>query len=135
MNLHTVIRLPVGVFSPYARNVKTNLLFFENGKPTDIVWYYDHPLPIGLKNYSKMKPIHLSEFNKEKKWWINRLENEFAWKISIKEIKKNNYNLDFRNPKKLDKKLIKNSKELIKDIDHKLKLINSIFSKIMKEIE
>lgn len=39
-NLHTIVRLPSGVFSPYA-GVQTNLLFFEKGKATKEVWYYE----------------------------------------------------------------------------------------------
>jgi type I restriction enzyme M protein len=41
-NLHTIIRLPNGVFSPYT-GIKTNLLFFTKGKPTETIWYYEHP--------------------------------------------------------------------------------------------
>ncbi|RZB33131.1 MAG: type I restriction enzyme M protein [Candidatus Argoarchaeum ethanivorans] len=42
-NLHTIVRLPNGVFSPYT-GIKTNLLFFTKGEPTKEVWYYEHPL-------------------------------------------------------------------------------------------
>lgn len=96
-NLHTLIRLPNGVFSPYT-NIKTNLLFFEKGTPTKEVWYYEHPYPSGQKSYNKTKPININEFKPEKSWWNNRKENEFAWKVSIDEIKKRNYNLDITNP-------------------------------------
>jgi len=57
-NLHTIIRLPNSVFQPYA-TVATNLLFFEKGKPTKEVWYYEHRLPEGQKSYSKTKPYVL----------------------------------------------------------------------------
>jgi type I restriction enzyme M protein len=43
-NLHTIIRLPNGVFAPYT-GIKTNLLFFEKGKPTKDIWYFEHPYP------------------------------------------------------------------------------------------
>ncbi|MCX6712602.1 MAG: class I SAM-dependent DNA methyltransferase, partial [Candidatus Vogelbacteria bacterium] len=55
-NLHTIVRLPPGVFSPYA-GVNTNLLFFEKGKPTKDVWYYQMPLPEGMKQYTKNRGI------------------------------------------------------------------------------
>ena len=96
-NLHTIVRLPNGVFAPYTP-IKTNLLFFEKGEPTKEVWYYEHQLPEGYKNYTKTKPIKLSEFEVEKEWWNNRKENEYAWKVSIEEIKDGDYNLDFKNP-------------------------------------
>ncbi|MGF7050701.1 type I restriction enzyme M protein [Paenibacillus sp. DS2015] len=96
-NLHTIIRLPKGVFAPYT-GINTNLLFFEKGKPTEDIWYFEHPYPEGYKNYSKTKPIRHEEFELEKKWWENRVENDNAWKVSIEDIKKRNYNLDLKNP-------------------------------------
>jgi len=96
-NLHTIVRLPNGVFNPYT-SIKTNLLFFEKGKPTEDIWYYEHPYPKGQKSYNKGKPINIKEFDAEKAWWNDRVENEYAWKVSIEEIKKRNYNLDIKNP-------------------------------------
>lgn len=103
-NLHTIVRLPNGVFSPYT-NIKTNLLFFIKGTPTREVWYYEHPYPAGYKSYSKTKPIRIEEFGLEKAWWgseadgfASRVENEFAWKVDIATLKTNGYNLDQKNP-------------------------------------
>jgi type I restriction enzyme M protein len=96
-NLHTVVRLPNGVFSPYT-GIKTNLLFFAKGEPTKTVWYYEHPYPPGYKSYSKTKPIRIEEFVAEKKWWSKRKENEHAWKVSVEQIKASGYNLDIKNP-------------------------------------
>jgi type I restriction enzyme M protein len=96
-NLHTIVRLPNGVFNPYT-SIKTNLLFFTKGEPTREIWYYEHPYPAGYKSYSKTKPIQIEEFEAEKDWWEKREENELAWKVSIEEIKANGYNLDIKNP-------------------------------------
>lgn len=103
-NLHTIVRLPNGVFSPYT-TIKTNLLFFTKGTPTREVWYYEHPYPAGYKSYSKTKPIRIEEFAPEKAWWgseadgfASRVENEFAWKVSIETLKANGFNLDQKNP-------------------------------------
>lgn len=103
-NLHTIVRMPNGVFAPYT-GINTNLLFFDKGKSTKEVWFFEHPLPQGYKNYTKTKPIKLEEFDLEKKWWNNREENEYAWKISVEEIKNRNYNLDFKNPNKEEEDL------------------------------
>ncbi len=100
-NLHTIIRLPNGVFSPYT-SIKTNLLFFTKGEPTTEVWYYEHPYPAGYKSYNKTKPIRIEEFEPEKAWWHNREENQFAWKVPMEQIRANNYNLDVKNPHQLD---------------------------------
>lgn len=103
-NLHTIVRLPNGVFAPYT-GIKTNLLFFTKGTPTENVWYYEHPYPTGVKNYNKTKPIRIEEFDVEKAWWgseadgfASRVENEQAWKVSIETVKAANYNLDQKNP-------------------------------------
>lgn len=100
-NLHTIVRLPNGVFNPYT-GIKTNLLFFEKGKPTKEIWYYEHQYPEGYKSYSKTKPMRLAEFDAEKAWWNKREESDFAWKVSIETIKANNYNLDVKNPLNID---------------------------------
>ena len=103
-NLHTIVRLPNGVFAPYT-GIKTNLLFFTKGQATQSVWYYEHPYPPGVKNYNKTKPIRIEEFDAEKAWWgteadgfAARVENERAWKVSIDQIKAANWNLDQKNP-------------------------------------
>jgi len=96
-NLHTIVRLPNGVFAPYT-GIKTNLLFFTKGEPTKEVWYYEHPYPPGYKSYSKTKPIRIDEFAAEKAWWHNRTENEHAWRVSAEDLRARHYNLDIKNP-------------------------------------
>ncbi|GAA2983344.1 type I restriction enzyme M protein [Microbacterium terrae] len=100
-NLHTIVRLPKGVFNPYT-GIATNLLFFTKGEPTKEIWYYEHQYPAGYKNYSKTKPIRLEEFEAEKAWWHDRVESQVAWKVSIEQIRENNWNLDVDNPNDVD---------------------------------
>jgi len=102
-NLHTVVRLPGGVFSPYT-TIRTNLLFFTKGAPTTEVWFYEHRYPEGYKSYSKTKPIRIEEFAAEKAWWPieRRQECEVAWRVSIDEIRARNFNLDISNPNIVD---------------------------------
>ncbi len=111
-NLHTIIRLPNSVFQPYA-SVATNLLFFTKGEKTEKVWYWEHKLPEGYKAYSKTKPIQLAEFAGLKKWWKKRKANEQAWKVDIKTIKKNGYNLDIKNPHQPEEEKQYSSGELL----------------------
>ncbi len=103
-NLHTVVRLPNGVFNPYT-GIKTNLLFFTKGEPTKDVWYYEHPYPAGYKSYSKTKPMRIEEFMPEKSWWSKREESEQAWKVSVDQIKQGGYNLDIKNPNTVEDEL------------------------------
>ena len=104
-NLHTIVRLPNGVFSPYT-GIKTNLLFFTKGEPTKNIWFYEHPYPPGAKSYNKTKPIRIEEFDLEKGWWFgeqpknkgkakregkapaepifaHRVETPQAWKVPV----------------------------------------------------
>src|SRR5262249_15826210 len=100
-NLHTIVRLPKGVFSPYT-GIKTNLLFFTKGERTKDVWFYEHPYPERAKSYSKTKPMRIEEFAPEKKWWSKRKESEQAWRVSVEDIKARGYNLDIKNPNARD---------------------------------
>jgi type I restriction enzyme M protein len=96
-NLHTVVRLPNGVFAPYT-GIPTNILFFDRSGPTADVWYYEQPLPEGRKNYTKTAPIRFEEFAACMDWWNRREENERAWKVPAADILAHGCNLDRKNP-------------------------------------
>lgn len=103
-NLHTIVRLPNGVFNPYT-GIKTNILFFTKGIPTKDVWFYEHPYPEGVTSYNKTKPMRFEEFQTEIDWWgvesdgfKARKQTEQAWKVSVEDIIARNYNLDIKNP-------------------------------------
>ena len=74
-NLHTVIRLPGSVFSPYT-SISTNLLFFDNKKPSGNVWFYRVDMPSDRKHFSKTKPMELKHFDDAIAWWNDRREIE-----------------------------------------------------------
>ncbi|MEU2200772.1 class I SAM-dependent DNA methyltransferase [Isoptericola sp. NPDC019482] len=106
-DLHTVVRLPNGVFEPYTA-IPSNLLFFEAGRPTAETWFYELPTPEGRKKYTKTKPLRHEEFADLQAWWGEpgpgpekrkaRVENEHSWKVGIDELVKREYDLDLRNP-------------------------------------
>ena len=96
-NLHTIVRLPNGVFAPYTI-IPTNLLFFDRSGSTKDVWYYEQPIPEGRKNYTKTQPLQYDEFRPCLAWWSSREENEQAWKVSAEELLANGCNLDRKNP-------------------------------------
>jgi type I restriction enzyme M protein len=134
-NLHTVVRLPNGVFNPYTA-IRTNLLFFEKGKSTKEIWYFDHQLPEGYKSYNKTKPIRIEEFDLEKEWWNdrqNRKFSQFCWKVSIEELKKRNYNLDINNPNIIDATENLSSREIADLLNTKLQEASRILGEV-KEI-
>jgi type I restriction enzyme M protein len=102
--LHTLVRLPNGVFAPYT-GIKTNILFFTKGVPTKNIWFYEHPFPEGVASYNKTKPMQFEEFKSEQDWWgiesdgfKGRKPTEQAWKVSAEEIAADGYNLDRKNP-------------------------------------
>lgn len=108
-NLHTIVRLPNGVFAPYT-GIKTNILFFTKGTPTKQTWFYEHPYPPGITSYNKTRPMQFEEFQPEREWWgdaadgfKHRRETEQAWKISAEDVAARGYNLDLKNPHTPDK--------------------------------
>jgi len=103
-NLHTIVRLPNGVFAPYT-GIPTNLLFFDRTGSTKDIWYYEQPLPEGRKNYTKTQPMQFEEFRPCLDWWKKRGTNERAWKVAAKDVLKYDeqgvlvsVNLDIKNP-------------------------------------
>lgn len=72
-NLHTIVRMPGSVFSPYT-SITTNILFFDNTKPTENVWFYRLDMPEGYKHFSKTKPMKLEHFAPVEAWWNDRKE-------------------------------------------------------------
>lgn len=129
-NVHTIVRLPQSVFAPYA-TVNTNLIFFEKGKPTKEIWYYEHTLPEGQKAYSKTKPIRIEEFEPIKQWWNNRNESEVAWKVKMQTIIARNYDLDIKNPNKVIEEVVYDRKAIINKIESN----QSQISKILEELK
>jgi len=103
-NLHTIVRLPNGVFAPYT-SMPTNLLFFDRSGPTQEIWYYEQPLPEGRKQYTKTKPMQFEEFTDCLAWWHRREENDRAWRVPITQVLQYSQdgsllsaNLDLENP-------------------------------------
>ena len=72
-NLHTIIRLPGSVFSPYT-SITTNILFFDRTHPTEETWFYRLDMPEGYKHFSKTKPMKLEHFQPVLDWWNDRKE-------------------------------------------------------------
>jgi len=108
-NLHTIVSLPIGTFAPYS-DVKTALIFFERPGPTKEIWYYELPLPEGLKKFSKGNPIKDEHFEEARKLWKawdayrkgqgprESCLSERSWIVSIEDIKNRGYDLTARNP-------------------------------------
>ncbi len=81
-HLHTILRLPGGVFAPYT-SIATNVLFFEAGRATTDIWFYEHPFPGDASSYTKTKPLRFDEFEPLLAWWSARKEGERAWRVDF----------------------------------------------------
>ena len=139
-NLHTVVRLPNGVFSPYTP-IQTNLLFFDRSRPTKDIWFYEHPPRKGLKNYTKTKPLRFEEFEPLLQWWDSREETEQAWKVSATEVlkydeKKNllSCNLDRKNPHSPEEMETRGPGELVASILEKERRILALMEEVQKAL-
>lgn len=121
MNLHTIIRLPFGVFEPYTP-IRSNILFFDNRENENKgTWFYEVPIADGRKKYSKTKPILFSEFSECIKWWTNREENKYAWFVSSQTLKTRHYDFAVKNP------------NAVKDIDERN--ISEVFASMNESSE
>lgn len=128
-NLHTIVRLPEGVFAPYT-GITTNLLFFNrDNNGTEEIWYYELELPEGVKRFNKTNPIKKHHFDKIKAWWNNREENQQAWKVKVEDII--NYNLDIKNPNNIDE----SDNYTIDEIISKMKAITKENNEIISQLE
>jgi len=140
-NLHTIVRLPNGIFAPYT-SIPTNLLFFDRSGPTQAVWYYEQPLPAGRKNYSKTQPIQFEEFADCISWWHNRTESERAWRVPVNDLikvdEKGNVisvNLDVNNPSNAATLKHRSPQELVESILQKEKRIIELMSEIRQMVK
>lgn len=128
-NLHTIVKLPSGLF--YA-NITTNILFFEKGRKTEGIWYYQVPLPEGYKSFSKTKPFKAEHLDDCRQWWHSReTENPNAWYVSFDQIYKRNYDLDVKNPNaKADPASEMTLAEILDEMSHESQTIAENLSKI-----
>lgn len=136
--LHTIVRLPNGVFAPYT-SIPTNLLFFDKpigrgdpgGRPaTNEIWYYELPLPEGRKNYTKTAPLQDAEFDECKALWAKREPGPRSWIVAAADVAANNCNLDIKNPNRADDYEHMPPEQLAADIAAKERRIAEIMGEI-----
>ena len=140
-NLHTVVSLPPGTFAPYS-DVKTALIFFERPGPTREVWYYELPLPEGLKKFSKGSPIqdeHFKEARELYKAWDAYRKgqgpreaclSERSWIVPVEEIKARGYDLTARNPNRKETEALPAPIEILASLLEREREILSILEEL-----
>lgn len=137
-NLHTIIRLPHSVFAPYT-SITTNILFFDNTRPTKETWFYRMDMPEGYKNFSKTKPIQVEHFNPVVEWWNNREEitiedfpkaKKYSAKTLLEEL---NCNLDQCGYPHVEDEILE-PKELIRQFKEKRDSYNAEIERTLAKI-
>ncbi len=137
-NLHTIVRLPNGVFTPYTP-IPTNLIFFEKTKPTDEIWFYEQPPPEDRKNYTKTMPIRFDEFAGCQAWWggptrEGRMASEQAWCVKAQAVAERAFNLDLKNPNTAGDLAAIEPRALVDQLLEKERRILTLLADIRKEI-
>ena len=137
-NLHTIIRLPGSVFSPYT-SITTNILFFDNTHPTEEIWFYRLDMPEGYKHFSKTKPMKLEHFQPVLDWWENRQEIaedgfDKAKKFSVQQLTEElGYNLDQCGFPHEEEKILE-PMELIRRYEEQRASLNAEIDQVLEEI-
>ncbi len=120
-NLHTVLDLPGGTFT--GAGVKTVVLFFEKGMPTEKVWFYQLNLERNLGKTNSLNENDLADFVKMQK---NHAKSENSWTVNIKDINKTTWDLSVKNPNKKNENVLREPKVILKEmkaLDAESKLI------------
>lgn len=137
-NLHTIIRLPGSVFSPYT-SITTNILFFDNIHPTEETWFYRLDMPEGYKHFSKTKPMKLEHFQPVLDWWENRQEItedgfDKAKKFGVQQLTEElGYNLDQCGFPHEEEEILE-PMELIRRYEEQRASLNAEIDQVLEEI-
>jgi type I restriction enzyme M protein len=137
-NLHTIVRMPSSVFSPYT-SITTNILFFDHQKPTTETWFYRLDMPVGYKHFSKTKPMKLEHFKPVMEWWDNRIEVNVdgfykSKKYTVEQLSKDHgYNLD-RCAYPHEEEEILAPMDLIQQYEERRASLNAEIDRVLEEI-
>jgi type I restriction enzyme M protein len=139
-NLHTIVRMPSSVFSPYT-SITTNILFFDKTKKTESVWFYRVDMPERYKHFSKTKPMKLDHFNQCMEWWNNRedikdteTDTFKAKEYSLDEIIDRGYDMDLCGYPTIEEEVL-SPKDTIQIFHEKRDSLNARIDRKLKEIE
>ncbi len=128
-NLHTVLDLPGGSF--IGAGVKTVVLFFEKGKPTQKVWFYQLNLDRNLGKTNPLSERDLADFVKLQK---AKAESENSWSVSVKDVNQKTFDLSAKNPNKKEEAGLRDPKDIVKAMTDLDKESEDILKSIVKLI-
>ena len=124
-NLHTVLDLPGGTFT--GAGVKTVVLFFQKGEPTQNVWFYQLNLDRNLGKTNPLNESDLAEFVELQKTFAN---SENSWSVNVKDIDPTTYDLSAKNPNKKEEATLRQPREILEEMkaldEESAEILNSI---------
>ena len=133
-DLHCIVSLPGGVFTSAGSGVKTNLLFFNKGEPTEKIWYYE-VRPRGRDRFTKTEPLTLADFDEFFKLRKKRADSENSWTVTIDEIKERNYDLKAVNPHRVAQVDTRTPAELLAEIEQHNTELNAALKDLRRALK
>ena len=128
-NLHTVLDLPGGTFT--GAGVKTVVLFFEKGKPTQKVWFYSLNLD---RNLGKTNPLNENDLADFVRLSLSKADSENSWTMNVKDIDQSTYDLSVKNPNKKEEAALRSPNEILEEMkaldEESAEILNSILELI-----
>lgn len=138
-NLHTIVRLPNSVFSPYT-SISTNLLFFDNKEPNGKTWFYRIDIPSDRKHFSKTKPMELKHFDECIEWWNDRKSISDGEKFKAQEfstdflVNEQGFNLDLCGYTHEEEEIL-DPLDTIREYQEKRATLNAEIDKVLAKLE
>ena len=133
-DVHCIVSLAPGVFTTAGSGVKTNILFFNKGKPTRKIWYYE-VLPTGPDRFTKTAPLTLAHFDEFFKLIKRRADSEHSWTVSMDEIKERKYDLTGRNPHRKGEVDTRTPMELLAEIERHNVELNKALTELRRALK
>lgn len=125
-NLHTILDCPSGVFT--GAGVKTVVLFFDKGKPTEKIWYYQLNLDRNLGKTNPLNENDLADFVELQKTFA---ESQNSWIIDVKDLNQETLDLSVKNPNKKEEKILRETSEIIAEMQKLNHQSNEILKVLM----
>lgn len=113
-NLKAVLDLPSGVFGANSSTgVKTVVLFFDKGQPTQKIWYYQ--LNVG-RNMGRTNPLNEADMADFLEQYKTKADSANSWSVNIADVDKSTFDLSVKNPNAAEEAKLRTPKEILKEI-------------------
>ena len=125
-DLHTVLDCPQGTF--LGAGVRTVVLFFDKGKPTKNIWYYQLDPGRSMGKTNPLNDADLADFVELQK---TRAESEKSWNVSIERLDEDTFDLSVKNPNRPEEAALRDPKDILAEI----RRLDAETADILKKVE